>query len=242
MALIYVLACLFIIFSNFNYIDNAFSLIFKGAFSLQAGFGGLLGVLIVGFQRAAFSNEAGAGSAAIAHSAVKTKYPASEGVVALLEPFIDTVVICTMTALVIIMYNSSGIFEYGQDVIINGEKIEGAVLTSMAFADAIPWFPLVLTIAIILFAISTMISWSYYGLQAWMFLFGKSKISDLIYKIMFLLFIVIGAAANMDAVWGFSDAMILALIFPNMIGLFFLFPKVKQELNNYIKAIRKQHD
>ena len=242
MALIYVLACLFIIFSNFNYIDNAFSLIFKGAFSLQAGFGGLLGVLIVGFQRAAFSNEAGAGSAAIAHSAVKTKYPASEGVVALLEPFIDTVVICTMTALVIIMYNSSGIFEYGQDVIINGEKIEGAVLTSMAFADAIPWFPLVLTIAIILFAISTMISWSYYGLQAWMFLFGKSKISDLIYKIIFLLFIVIGAAANMDAVWGFSDAMILALIFPNMIGLFFLFPKVKQELNNYIKAIRKQHD
>ena len=239
MALIYVLACLFIIFSNFNYIDNAFSLIFKGAFSLQAGFGGLLGVLIVGFQRAAFSNEAGAGSAAIAHSAVKTKYPASEGVVALLEPFIDTVVICTMTALVIIMYNSSGIFEYGQDIIINGEKIEGAVLTSMAFADAIPWFPLVLTIAIILFAISTMISWSYYGLQAWMFLFGKSKISDLIYKIMFLLFIVIGAAANMDAVWGFSDAMILALIFPNMIGLFFLFPKVKQELNNYIKAIRK---
>ena len=239
MALIYVLACLFIIFSNFNYIDNAFSLIFEGAFSLQAGFGGLLGVLIVGFQRAAFSNEAGAGSAAIAHSAVKTKYPASEGVVALLEPFIDTVVICTMTALVIIMYNSSGIFEYGQDIIVNGEKIEGAVLTSMAFADAIPWFPLVLTIAIILFAISTMISWSYYGLQAWMFLFGKSKISDLIYKIMFLLFIVIGAAANMDAVWGFSDAMILALIFPNMIGLFFLFPKVKQELNNYLKAIRK---
>ena len=239
MALIYVLACLFIIFSNFNYIDNAFSRIFKGAFSLQAGFGGLLGVLIVGFQRAAFSNEAGAGSAAIAHSAVKTKYPASEGVVALLEPFIDTVVICTMTALVIIMYNSSGIFEYGQDIIVNGEKIEGAVLTSMAFADAIPWFPLVLTIAIILFAISTMISWSYYGLQAWMFLFGKSKISDLIYKIIFLLFIVIGAAANMDAVWGFSDAMILALIFPNMIGLFFLFPKVKQELNNYLKAIRK---
>ena len=140
MALIYVLACLFIIFSNFSYIDNAFSLIFKGAFSLQAGFGGLLGVLIVGFQRAAFSNEAGAGSAAIAHSAVKTKYPASEGVVALLEPFIDTVVICTMTALVIIMYNSSGTFEYGQDIIINGEKIEGAVLTSMAFADAILWF------------------------------------------------------------------------------------------------------
>ena len=240
MAVIYVLACLFIILSNFSYIDDAFGLIFSNAFSMQAGFGGLVGVLIVGFQRAAFSNEAGAGSASIAHSAVKTKYAASEGVVALLEPFIDTVVICTMTALVIIMYNSGGIFEYGSEVIINGEKVEGAVLTSMAFADAIPWFPFVLTIAIILFAISTMISWSYYGLQSWMYLFGKSKISDLVYKLIFLLFIVIGAAANMDAVWGFSDAMILALIFPNMIGLFFLFPKVKEELTKYLKAIRNR--
>ena len=239
MAIIYVMACLFIILSNFSYIDDAFGLIFSSAFSMQAGFGGLVGVMIVGFQRAAFSNEAGAGSASIAHSAVKTKYPASEGVVALLEPFIDTVVICTMTALVIIMYNSTGIFEYGQDVIINGEKVEGAVLTSMAFADAIPWFPIVLTIAIILFAISTMISWSYYGLQSWMYLFGKSKLSDLVYKLLFLVFIVIGAAANMDAVWGFSDAMILALIFPNMIGLFFLYPKVKEELIKYIKAIKK---
>ena len=240
MAVIYVLACLFIILSNFSYIDDAFGLIFSNAFSMQAGFGGLVGVLIVGFQRAAFSNEAGAGSASIAHSAVKTKYAASEGVVALLEPFIDTVVICTMTALVIIMYNSGGVFEYGSEVIINGEKVEGAVLTSMAFADAIPWFPFVLTIAIILFAISTMISWSYYGLQSWMYLFGKSKISDLVYKLIFLLFIVIGAAANMDAVWGFSDAMILALIFPNMIGLFFLFPKVKEELTKYLKAIRNR--
>jgi len=238
MAIIYVLACLFIIFSNFSYIDDAFGLIFSNAFSLQAGFGGLIGVIIVGFQRAAFSNEAGAGSASIAHSAVKTKYPASEGVVALLEPFIDTVVICTMTALVIIMYNSGGIFEYGEDVIINGEKVEGAVLTSMAFADAIPWFPFVLTIAIILFAISTMISWSYYGLQSWMYLFGKSKFSDLAYKVLFLIFIVIGAAANMDAVWGFSDAMILALIFPNMIGLFFLYPKVKEELVKYLNGIK----
>ncbi|MEE2953964.1 MAG: alanine/glycine:cation symporter family protein [Bacteroidota bacterium] len=239
MAIIYVMACLFIIFSNFSYIDDAFGLIFSNAFSMQAGFGGLVGVMIVGFQRAAFSNEAGAGSASIAHSAVKTKYPASEGVVALLEPFIDTIVICTMTALVIIMYNSTGIFEYGQDVIINGEKVEGAVLTSMAFADAIPWFPVILTIAIILFALSTMISWSYYGLQSWMYLFGKSKLSDLVYKFLFLIFIVIGAAANMDAVWGFSDAMILALIFPNMIGLFFLYPKVKEELIKYVKAIKK---
>ncbi len=145
----------------------------------------------------------------------------------------------TISSLIFLSNNSGGIFEYGGDVIIDGEKVEGAVLTSMAFADAIPWFPFVLTIAIILFAISTMISWSYYGLQSWMYLFGKSKLSDLVYKSIFLLFIVIGAAANMEAVWGFSDAMILALIFPNMIGLFFLAPKVKEELTKYLKAINK---
>ena len=244
MAVIYILACLFIILSNFSLIGKAFGLIFSQAFSPQAGLGGLLGVLIVGFQRAAFSNEAGAGSASIAHAAVKTKYPASEGLVALLEPFIDTVVICTMTALVIIFYNESGqIFPYGGDgsgsVIIDGEKVEGAVLTSKAFASAIPWFPYVLTLAIVLFAISTMISWSYYGSQAWMYLFGKSRAADLTYKIIFCLFIVIGAGASMDAVWGFSDAMILALVFPNMIGLFFLVPKVKEELEKYLTKIKE---
>lgn len=238
MAAIYVGACLFIIFANFSYIDDAFGLIFKNAFTPEAGLGGLFGVMIVGFQRAAFSNEAGAGSASIAHSAVKTKYPASEGIVALLEPFIDTVVICTMTALVIIMYNSTGVFDYGvAEVVIDGQTVEGSVLTSMAFASVIPWFPYILTLAIVLFAISTMISWSYYGLQAWMYLFGKSKAADLSYKLLFLIFIVIGAAANMSAVWGFSDAMILALVFPNMIGLFFLFPKVKEEMNRYLDAI-----
>lgn len=243
MAVIYVAACLFIIFSNFSLIDDAFGLIFSQAFTPEAGLGGLFGVLIVGFQRAAFSNEAGAGSASIAHSAVKTKYPASEGLVALLEPFIDTVVICTMTALVIIFYNEGGIFDYGGDgngsVIIDGETVEGAVLTSMAFESTIPWFPYILTLAIVLFAVSTMISWSYYGLQSWMYLFGKSKIADLSYKFLFLVFIVIGAAANMSAVWGFSDAMILALVFPNMIGLFFLFPKVRQEMSRYITAIKE---
>ncbi len=239
MAVIYVLACLFIIFSNFSLVPGALSQIFTQAFSPQAAVGGMLGAMIVGFQRAAFSNEAGAGSASIAHSAVKTKYPASEGLVALLEPFIDTVVICTMTALVIILYNTNSIFEYGKDVIIDGEKVEGVVLTSMAFADSISWFPMILTIAVVLFAISTMISWSYYGLQAWMYLFGKSKAADLAYKIIFCIFIVIGAAANMDAIWGFSDAMILALVFPNMIGLFFLVPKVREEMSKYTKAIGK---
>ncbi|MEM1328149.1 MAG: alanine/glycine:cation symporter family protein [Bacteroidota bacterium] len=244
MAVIYVSACLFIILSNISLIDDAFGLIFSQAFTPEAGLGGLFGVLIVGFQRAAFSNEAGAGSASIAHSAVKTKYPASEGLVALLEPFIDTVVICTMTALVIIFYNESGgVFDYGGDgngsVVINGETVEGAVLTSMAFESVIPWFPYILTLAIVLFAISTMISWSYYGSQAWMYLFGRSKTSDLVYKFIFCLFIVVGAGASMDAVWGFSDAMILGLVFPNMIGLFFLFPKVKEEVARYVGAIKE---
>ncbi|GFR75481.1 alanine glycine permease [Elysia marginata] len=237
MAVIYVLACLTIIFFNFSYIDDVIVLIFRGAFSSEATTGGFLGVLVTGFRRAAFSNEAGAGSSPIAHSAVKTNYAASEGLVALLEPFIDTVVICTMTAFVIIMYNSNGVFEYGQEVIIDGVPIEGSVLTSMAFESVIPWFPYVLTIAIIFFAVSTMISWSYYGIQAWVFLFGRSKVSETIYKVIFLVFIVIGAASNMESVWGFSDAMILGLVFPNMIGLLLLYPKVKEELNRYLKRI-----
>lgn len=186
MAGLYILASLVIIFANFSDIDTAFGLIVEGAFTPMAGLGGLVGVLIVGFQRAAFSNEAGAGSAAIAHSAVRTKYPASEGVVALLEPFIDTVVICTMTALVIIFFNINGtdvqsVFNYtaehGSSVILNsnGNTISGVDLTSMAFDSVIPHFSYVLTIAIVLFAFSTMISWSYYGLQAWKFLFEKEK-------------------------------------------------------------------
>ena len=249
MAGIYVLAALIIIFANYSYIDDAFGLIFEGAFSPMAGLGGIVGVIIVGFQRAAFSNEAGAGSAAIAHSAVKTKHSASEGLVALLEPFIDTVVICTMTALVIIFFNIDGsnlqsVFEYGSvqgsNVILNGsgESLGGVDLTSRAFDSVIPGFSYILTIAIVLFAFSTMISWSYYGLQSWKYLFGKGKKADLVYKIMFLLFVIIGAASTLDAVIKFSDAMILALVFPNMIGLLLLFPKVKEELNKFIKAIR----
>jgi AGCS family alanine or glycine:cation symporter len=242
MALMYVGACLYIILTNISFVDNAFAMIFTQAFNPQAGLGGLLGVLITGFRRAAFSNEAGAGSASIAHSAVKTKYAASEGLVALLEPFIDTVVICTMTALVIIIFNGDqSVFTYGGEngvVMIDGVGVEGAGITAAAFANYISFSGPFLTIAVVLFAISTMISWSYYGLQSWMFIFGKNKWSDLTYKLLFLAFIVIGAAGDMSAVWTFSDAMILALVFPNMIGLFFLFPKVKQELTRYLKAIR----
>lgn len=242
MAGLYMLACLYIIFTNLGAAGNAFVSIFSNAFSPQAGVGGVIGILLIGFQRAAFSNEAGAGSASIAHSAVKTKFSASEGLVALLEPFIDTVVICTMTALVIIIFNSGGIFDYGGDgsggVLIDGVKLEGAGITSRAFAEYIPFSNIFLTIAVVLFAVSTMISWSYYGAQSWAFLFGRSKGAELTYKVIFCIFIIIGAAANMNSIWAFSDAMIFAMVFPNMVGLFFLYPVVKRELKRYLDAIK----
>ncbi len=242
MAGLYVIAALIIILGNFTFIDDAIGLIITGAFTPEAGLGGLIGVLLQGFKRAAFSNESGAGSAAIAHSAVNTKYPASEGIVALLEPFIDTVVICTMTALVIIMFNSSDLFVYSagntSGVIIDGVTVGGVDLTSRAFDSVLPGFSYILTVAIVLFAFSTMISWSYYGLQSWKYLFGRSKASDTTFKVLFLIFIVVGAAATLDAVVKFSDAMIFAMVFPNMLGLFFLFPKVRQELKRYLEAIK----
>ena len=243
MALLYLIACLYILLINFSLIDDAISLIIREAFNPTAiGVGGFIGVLMVGFKRAAFSNEAGVGSASIAHSAVKTKYAASEGLVALLEPFIDTVVICTMTALVIIIFNFGGYFEYGGDglgtVMIDGMPFEGAGITSQAFAEYIPFSYIFLTIAVVLFAVSTMISWSYYGLQSWKYLFGRGQIADITYKLIFCMFVVIGSAASMSSIWDFSDAMIFAMVFPNMIGLFFLFPVVKKELEKYLKAIK----
>lgn len=229
---IYFLAAIIILTANFSKIGNAFGQIMDGAFNAKGISGGLLGVLIIGFQRAAFSNEAGVGSAAIAHSAVKTKYPASEGLVALLEPFIDTVVVCTMTALVIIITNGDGgIMTYGV------KSPDGVLATSKAFASVLPWFPYILTIAVVLFAFSTMLSWSYYGLQGWMYLFGRSKASDYTYKILFCLFVIIGSAASLGAVTDFSDAMIFAMSVPNIIGLCFLFPKVREELSKYLEAI-----
>jgi len=243
MAVLYIVACLYIILSNFSLIDDAISLIISEAFNPTAiGVGGFIGVLLVGFKRAAFSNEAGAGSASIAHSAVKTKYSASEGLVALLEPFIDTVIICTMTALVIIIFNFGGAFEYGGDglggVMIDGVNYEGAGITSKAFAEYIPYSNIFLTVAVVLFAVSTMISWSYYGLQSWKFLFGRGRAADMTYKLLFCLFIIIGAAASMNSIWAFSDAMIFAMVFPNMIGLYFLFPVVKKQLDKYLDAIK----
>ncbi len=227
MAALYVISALIILGINFTEIPTAFALIFNSAFSEHAMFGGFIGVLITGFQRASFSNEAGVGSAAIAHSAVKTNEPVSEGFVALLEPFIDTVVICTMTALVIIITGR-----------YTGYDLEGAQLTSSAFESAISWFPIVLSVAIFLFAFSTMISWSYYGLKAWTYLFGETKLSGNTYKLIFLVFIVIGSSTSLEAVIGFSDMMILAMAFPNIIGLLIFSGEVKLDLKSYLDRVK----
>ena len=228
MAVMYVGASLVIILMHFSDIGFVISEIINGAFTPEAGLGGVIGVLITGFKRAAFSNEAGVGSASIAHSAAKTKEPVSEGMVALLEPFIDTVVICTMTAFVIII---TGNYE-------NVDGLGGSELTSQAFGSVISWFPYLLTIAILLFAFSTMISWSYYGLKSWTFLFGTSKASELSYKILFMIFVVIGSSASLGAVVDFSDMMILAMAFPNIIGLLIMSNEVKLDLNNYFEKIK----
>ena len=233
MVVIYVAASLFVIFANYTMIGDAFAQIFNGAFSPEGVAGGAVGVLVQGFRRAAFSNEAGVGSASIAHSAVKTKYAASEGMVALLEPFIDTVVVCTMTALVLIITGNVT----AENASLN--DAQAILLTSGAFESAISWFPYVLTVAVVLFAFSTMISWSYYGFQGWAYLFGRTKKMEYTYKLLFCVFVVIGAAASLGSVIGFSDAMIFAMMVPNMIGLVILAPKVKKELNKYMTAIKE---
>jgi AGCS family alanine or glycine:cation symporter len=231
---IYALAVIVVLFMNYDLIPAAFGQIIDGAFGWDSIAGGAIGVVMIqGFKRAAFSNEAGIGSASIAHSAVKTKHPSSEGLVALLEPFIDTVIVCTMTALVIIISNMDG------DVMTYGEEVKkGVEATSAAFAKSISWFPYVLTVAVILFAFSSMVSWSYYGFQAWTFLFGKSKMVGNIYKILFCVFVIIGGAISLGSVIDFSDAMIFAMLVPNMIGLFFLAPKVRDELKKYLGKVK----
>lgn len=240
MAVLYVSAALIIIGLNYMHTADAFRLIFEGAFSSDALKGGIIGVLIVGFQRAAFSNEAGVGSASIAHSAVKTDEPVSEGFVALLEPFIDTVIICTMTALVIIF---SGY--YSPELAVG---LQGTELTSKAFESAFSWFPWLLTVAVFLFAFSTMISWSYYGLNGFKYLFGKYfgtrkitkslQISEFVYYMIFLTFVVVGSASSLGAVVDFSDFMILSMAFPNILGLIILAPEVKADLKEYMKNIK----
>jgi len=224
MAVVYVSAGLVIIFTNISAVPAAFAAIINGAFSPEGIAGGVVGVLFQGFKRAAFSNEAGVGSAAIAHAAVRTNRPVTEGIVALYEPFVDTVVVCTITALVIIV---TGTWDPSVD------PSQGVALTSAAFESTLSWFPWVLTVAVVLFAFSTMISWSYYGLKAWTYLFGESMITDIVYKVLFLLFVVAGSSMQLGSVIDFSDAMIFAMAFPNMLGIYFLLPVVKRELNEY---------
>ncbi|MEP2640089.1 alanine/glycine:cation symporter family protein [Roseobacter sp.] len=246
MGILYVGAALIILIVNYDQIGWAFGQIFAGAFTGLGVAGGFVGALIQGFKRAAFSNEAGVGSAAIAHSAVRTKEPITEGFVSLLEPLIDTVVICTMTALVItisgqlIFDEATGLYvlnEAGSAIATVGGT-GGVALTSAAFGSSISWFPFVLAIAVVLFAFSTMISWSYYGLKAWTYLFGEGKASELTFKVIFCIFIVIGAAASLGPVIDFSDAAIFAMAVVNITALYFLMSIVREELKSYTARLK----
>jgi len=246
MGVLYVGAAAMVLLVNYDQIGWAFGQIFAGAFTGLGVAGGFVGALIQGFKRAAFSNEAGVGSAAIAHSAVKTKEPITEGFVSLLEPLIDTVVICTMTALVITISGQliwdaelgTYILNEAGTAIATVDGNSGVALTSAAFGSAISWFPYVLAIAVILFAFSTMISWSYYGLKAWTYLFGEGKTSELVFKIIFCVFIVIGAAASLGPVIDFSDAAIFAMAVVNIFCLYFLMKVVRAELISYTSRLK----
>ncbi|MFJ8940254.1 alanine/glycine:cation symporter family protein [Streptomyces sp. NPDC102365] len=233
MAGMYIVACLVVILTNVTAVPDAIQAIFKGAFEADGVTGGVIGALIVGFQRAAFSNEAGLGSAPIAHSAVKTKHPASEGLVALLEPFIDTVVICTMTALTIIIANPASWAEARAD-----ESIGGVTITSDAFGTVLPWFPDVLTVAVLLFAFSTILTWGYYGLKAWTYLFGKSRSSEITFKIIWSVFVILGSLLSLDSLISLADSALFLLSVFNIIGLYLLAPVVKRELASFTDFVR----
>jgi AGCS family alanine or glycine:cation symporter len=232
MCAVYVLACIWILLTKASEVPAAVASIFSTAFSPESMYGGFIGVLVTGFKRAAFSNEAGVGSAAIAHAAAKTKYPAREGIVALLGPFIDTVVICTMTALVIIITGAYNNPEY-QELVI---KDEGAALTSRAMSEVISWFPIVLSVAVFLFAYSTMISWSYYGERCWVWLFGDR--SSMVYRVLFLIAVFLGSLLSSTNIKDLSDLMILGMAFPNILGVTILSGVAMRELDDYWKKYK----
>ena len=234
MAVLYCGLALVVIAMNLEAIPFAVQAIVQGAFSPEGVAGGALGAMIVGFQRAVFSNEAGIGSAAIAHSAVRTDQPVTEGFVALLEPFIDTVVVCTLSALVIIttMYYIPSF----------GSELSGIETTSAAFERNLPWSPTVIAIAAVLFAFSTMIAWAYYGLKGWTYLVGESKWADFGFKTVFCGFVIIGSSINLTAVLDFSDALVFLICVPNIVGLYLLAPVLKQRLVEYRQWVASIED
>lgn len=230
MAILYVVSALTIIAMSADQVPGAIRLILENAFTLESATGGMVGAIIVGFQRALFSNEAGIGSASIAHSAVQTREPASEGLVSLLEPFIDTVVICTLSSLVIVTtVYPNGLMDSG---------LEGIALTSAAFAHHISWAPYALAIAALLFAFSTSIAWSYYGLKGWTYLVGEGALQQLVFKAVFCGFIALGCMIQLTAVLDFSDAMVFLIAVPNILGLYFFAPEVKRDINDYLRRIK----
>lgn len=236
MALIYIGACLLVIFSNVTEVPGAIGTIVSSAFNPEGVAGGTIGVLIVGFQRAAFSNEAGVGSAPIVHSAVKTKHPVSEGFVALLEPFIDTVVICTMTALTIIIAADST--DYNDRIGQSIDNAGGVTLTSRSFDSFLPGFDNVLTVAVALFAFSTLITWSYYTLKAWTTLVGRSPAKENAFKILFCVFTALGAVVDLGSVLSFADAMLFVCAVFNLLACYLLLPKVREEMRSFLRGVR----
>lgn len=233
MIVIYLGACLWIILGNVEQLPQALSRIVTEAFAPIAVAGGMVGVLVQGFKRAVFSSEAGLGSAAIVHSTASVKYPIRQGMVALYEPFIDTIVICTMTALVIVI---TGVYNDPATLALR-EASKGAALTSVAFATVSDWFPIILTLSVVLFAYSTMISWSYYGERCWAYLFGER--TSIVYRVLFLVFIVIASVASAANMLDFTDLLVLAMAFPNFLGLYLLSGKVRSMLNEYETRLRE---
>lgn len=233
MILIYLAACLWIIIGQADQVPAALSKIVTEAFAPIAVAGGMVGVLVQGFKRAVFSSEAGLGSAAIVHATASVKYPVRQGMVALYEPFIDTIVICTMTALVIIV---TGVYADPATQAIR-DASKGAALTSVAFSTVSDWFPVILTLSVVLFAYSTMISWSYYGERCWAYLFGER--TSMIYRSLFLGFIVIASVASAANMVDFTDLLVLAMAFPNFIGLYILSGKVRAMLTDYQNRLRQ---
>ncbi len=238
MAIAYLFACLLVILGNVVQVPAAFGAIIAGAFQPEGVAGGVVGVLIIGFQRAAFSNEAGVGSAPIAHSAVKTKHPVSEGFVSLLEPFIDTVVICTMTALTIVIADTAFYNDAQATVADGGNAPDGVVVTSRAFETFLPQFPVILAIAVALFAFSTLITWAYYSMKAWTTMFGRTERSELTFKVVFCLFTVVGTVMTFDSVLTFADSMLFVCAIVNLLGCYLLLPKVREELRDFRNGLR----